>query len=89
MAEKLSFFLSEWQACDPDSFAAREANPETVLETISRVRPNDVKEASAAPPLAGAASAARTRPSVHGSVAAAAQVSAPRTRWSAKAARQA
>ena len=51
MAEKLSFFLSEWQACDPDGFAAREANPETVLETISRVRLNDVKEASAALPL--------------------------------------
>jgi hypothetical protein len=51
MADKLPFFASEWEACDPEGFAARAEKPETVLETISRVRLADVASASAVLPL--------------------------------------
>ena len=51
MADKLPFFASEWEACDPEGFAARADKPETVLETISRVRLSDVQAASAVLPL--------------------------------------
>ena len=51
MADKLPFFASEWEACDPEGFAARAAKPETVLETISRVRLADVQAAAAVLPL--------------------------------------
>ena len=51
MADKLPFFASEWEACDPEGFAARADRPETVLETISRVRLADVQAAAAVMPL--------------------------------------
>ena len=51
MADKLPFFASEWEACDPEGFAARAERPETVLETISRVRLADVQAAAAVLPL--------------------------------------
>jgi hypothetical protein len=51
MADKLPFFLTEWEACDPEGFAARGEKTETVLETISRVRLADVQAAAAVLPL--------------------------------------
>lgn len=51
MAETLSFFLSEWEKCDPAGFGARAEKKETVLETIARVRLADVAEAASALPL--------------------------------------
>ena len=50
-ADKLSFFLAEWEKCDPVGFASRAEKPETVLETIARVRLADVAAAAAALPL--------------------------------------
>ena len=63
--------MLEAEAAKANGFAAREANPETVLETISRVRLNDVKEASAAlpqPPLACAHSGALSARAISGMV---------------------
>lgn len=51
-ADKLSFFLSEWEKCDPEGYAQRANRKETVLETIARVRLADVATAAAALPLA-------------------------------------
>lgn len=51
MADGLPFFLTEWEACDPEGFAARGDKTETVLETISRVRLADVQAAAAVLPL--------------------------------------
>jgi len=47
-----AYFLEQWELCDPAGFAARESQPETILETISRVRLADVARARAALPLA-------------------------------------
>eukprot|EP01047_Picozoa_sp_COSAG01_P013850 COSAG01_NODE_661_length_14426_cov_32.272632_14_plen_93_part_00 len=51
MAEKLSFFLEEWEKCDPDGFASRTTRKETLLETIARVRLADVRAAEQVLPL--------------------------------------
>ena len=51
MAETLSFFLAEWEKCDPQGFATRAERAETVLETISRVRLADVAAAASLLPL--------------------------------------
>ena len=50
-ADKLSFFLAEWEKCDPVGFGSRASVKETVLETISRVRLADVQAAKEVLPL--------------------------------------